>query len=177
QMPTYVGARVRATEEAHLVLHAVALNRLPMIHNRLLNVERWSIMEGSIFVWEERVGSRDDSTSSAICRWTDGRRWGPSRVKDEFLIYHENLPALPDGTPQADKDDIASRLIKQTYSAWVQVNGQRKKWHLVAYYTQKTDKTLTRIFDIPDFAALRGTFSPDKYTSARAPKTRGRSNS
>ncbi|KAH9839128.1 Gti1/Pac2 family-domain-containing protein [Rhodofomes roseus] len=177
QSPTCLNVRVKTTEEAHLVLHKVALNHLPMIHNRLLEDERWSVREGSVFVWEERK-ERDNHNSSAISRWTDGRRWGPSRVKDEFLIYHEHLPDVPDNMDPAEREEfIASRLIKQTYSAWVQLVGGRKKWHLVAYYSQRTDKTLPRILSIPDFALCRGTYTPDRYTSARAPRTRPRSNS
>ncbi|KZT71707.1 hypothetical protein DAEQUDRAFT_723785 [Daedalea quercina L-15889] len=199
QMPTCQGVRVLDIEEARIVMHAVSLGRRPMIHDRLREDERWSIMPGSVFVWEER-DEHDDPNGSAISRWTDGRRWGPSRVKDEFLIYHENLPDLPAGTSEAQASEFAaSKLIKQTYSAFVDVNGRRKKWHLgerprgtfapharsrrrrrpppVAYYTKNTDKRLTRVFNAPELAHYRGRFSPDRYMNARVSKTRGRSNS
>ncbi|KAI0725274.1 Gti1/Pac2 family-domain-containing protein [Fomitopsis betulina] len=178
QQPTWREVRIKRSEEAKLVMHAVALKYAPLIHSRLQEDERRAIvMEGSVFVWEER-DEPSETNGSAIIRWTDGRRWGPSRVQGEFLIYHENLPALPPDINEADRNEyIASRLIKQTFSARVDVDGRRKKWHLVAYYTQRADRQLPRVFDVEPFRSLRNTLPPHQYESARASRPRGRGSS
>ena len=81
QRPTCKRLRVRSPLDAQTIFHAVSLGILPMVARRLDTEERRAIHSGCVFVWEERsVGS--DSTSLGIERWTDGIRWGPSRVRD-----------------------------------------------------------------------------------------------
>jgi hypothetical protein len=97
QRPTCTGLRVRSPTDAQVIFHAVSLNILPMVNRRLDTEERRAISSGSVFVWEER-GPNSEATgvssltarSSAMTdiaqlgieRWTDGIRWGPSRVRD-----------------------------------------------------------------------------------------------
>lgn len=92
QRPTCKRLRVRSPLDAQTIFHAVSLRILPMVTRRLDTEERRAIHSGCVFVWEERsVGS--DSTSLGIERWTDGIRWGPSRVRDVNLFI--SLPYPP----------------------------------------------------------------------------------
>lgn len=120
QRPTCVRLRVRSPLDAQTIFHAVSLGLLPMVARRLDTEERRAIHSGCVFVWEERsVGS--DSTSLGIERWTDGIRWGPSRVRDvspllngsycvilmrlqEFLFYHEKDQEPIDVESNSDSD-------------------------------------------------------------------------
>lgn len=61
QPPTITGLRIRSVNDAHVVFHAVYLNRLPIVSRRLDTEERRSITSGSVFVWEER-GSNTEAT-------------------------------------------------------------------------------------------------------------------
>ncbi|KAF5351916.1 hypothetical protein D9756_007641 [Leucocoprinus leucothites] len=89
QQPTCVGMRVRTTQDAQAIFHAVHLQLLPMITRRLDNEERREIRSGCVYVWEERSPNAESIGGVGIERWTDSRSWGPSRVRDEFLYYHE----------------------------------------------------------------------------------------
>lgn len=63
-------------------------------------------------------------------------------------------------------------LIKQTYSVFVETPRGRRKWHLIAYFTQESAEHLRSIDDIPQLAAL--SVPPGKYRSARSAKGRPR---
>ncbi|KAJ3001731.1 hypothetical protein NUW54_g6247 [Trametes sanguinea] len=128
-------------------------------------------------------------------RWTDGMGWGPSRVRDEFLFYHqrENDVHEDPNNPSARWASImrrrdargnlpfsrseAERLIKQTYSVHVSLPEDRRravtrKWHLTAYFSQTTIDSLGTIDDIPgvgDVVVPEGWFK-----SARASKANKR---
>lgn len=70
-----------------------------MIHNRLDSTERLEVRPGAVFIWEERStalleGSNISGTSGGIRgieRWTDGLKWGPSRVRE---VSDSLLPAI-----------------------------------------------------------------------------------
>ncbi|KAF9523250.1 Gti1/Pac2 family-domain-containing protein [Crepidotus variabilis] len=162
QHPTLQNVRIRSTRDALQVFHGVATHRVPLITRRLDAEERRNIMPGNVYVWEER-GANTEPTGLGMERWTDGMGWGPSRVRDEFLFYHQkdsdaaddllnpvtpwaqmmrrpgsrpNKPFGPDGRPLPD----AERLIKQTYSVHVSLPADRpkgiiRKWHLTAYFS------------------------------------------
>lgn len=141
-----------------------------MVTRRLDAEERRAISSGHVFVWEER-GSNTEATGLGLERWTDSKRWGPSRVKDEFLFYHEREPEQAEGS---DSDEtLPSRsgifrdnLCKQTYSAFVETPKGRRKWHLIAYFTQESVEYLRTVDDIP---TLNNLFvPPGKYKSARS---------
>ncbi|RDB25457.1 cAMP-independent regulatory protein pac2 [Hypsizygus marmoreus] len=162
QLPTCTGLRVRTTADAHIIFHAVSLNILPIVSRRLDTDERRSISSGCVYVWEER-GPNTDATGVGIERWTDSIRWGPSRVRDEFLFYHEK-EATPTGEHASDSDAMSPQhtkrgihrdnLIKQTYSVFIETPRGRRKWHLIAYFTQESLDYLRTIDDLPHLASL-----------------------
>ena len=45
-----------------------------------------------------------------IERWTDGIRWGPSRVRDEFLFYHEKDAAPTEDIASDSDSSVVSPL-------------------------------------------------------------------
>ncbi|KAK7043224.1 hypothetical protein VNI00_008578 [Paramarasmius palmivorus] len=196
QRPTITVLRIRSPADAHVIFHAVSLNLLPMVSRRLDTEERRSISSGCVFVWEER-GSNAEATGLGIERWTDSIRWGPSRVKDDFLFYHEKEPEPTElellggatGMQQTGRGCFRENLIKQTYSVFVETSRGRRKWHLstprffvlrttwryanahrrvVAYFTQDSMEYLRTIDDIPALANLH--VPPGKYTTARTGK-------
>ncbi|KAI0823434.1 Gti1/Pac2 family-domain-containing protein [Trametes gibbosa] len=173
QLPTCTGIRIRTMADAHVIFHAVTIGLLPIVSRRLDIEERRYIHSGCVCVWEERSVSGQGSSATGIERWTDGRRWGPSRVRDEFLYYQEKLPEF-----EADEELAAliyeSRLIKQTYSVFVDTPTGRRKWHLVAYFTGETLERLSTVDDIPELAAIRPMIPSGKYNAARLARQRTR---
>ncbi|KAG1772551.1 Gti1/Pac2 family-domain-containing protein [Suillus placidus] len=181
QQPTCTSLRVRSPQDAQIIFHAVALGVLPMVTRRLDTEERRSITSGCVFVWEER-GPSPEATGLGIERWTDGKRWGPSRVRDEFLFYQERDPEPVDVDPNSDSDTtigssplaqpgvpheyVRVSLVKQTYSVFVETPTRgRKKWHLIAYFTHDSLDYLRTVSDLPDLARI--VVPPGNYRSAR----------
>jgi len=180
QQPTCTRLRVRSPPDAQVIFHAVAVGVLPMVTRRLDTEERRAITSGSVFVWEEREPN-PEATGLGIERWTDGKRWGPSRVRDEFLFYQEKDPDPIDVDANSDSDTtlgsgshphnnsrqepVRSSLVKQTYSVYVDTPRGRRKWHLIAYFTADTADDLRTVSDIPELARLN--VPPGKYRSAR----------
>jgi len=184
QRPTITGIRVRTPSDAHAIFHAVSLKMLPIVSRRLDTEERRLIASGCVFVWEERGPNAESSCQLGIERWTDSIRWGPSRVKDEFLYYQEKGPESTEMEMTSDSDTAVysptdsnravfrDNLIKQTYSVFVETNRGRRKWHLIAYFTQESLNYLRTIDDISVLSNLY--VPPGKYTSARSAKGRPR---
>ncbi|KAI0026765.1 Gti1/Pac2 family-domain-containing protein, partial [Vararia minispora EC-137] len=164
QPPTCINIRIRSVADAHVVFYAVQCGVLPIVTRRLDNEERRAIRSGSVYVWEER-GADSEATGLGIERWTDGIRWGPSRVRDEFLFYHEK-------EIEYEFDALAPpyRLVKQTYSVFLDTDRGRRKWHLIAYFTQESLDTLDAVDAVPHLAALH--VPPRSFSSARAVKGR-----
>ena len=52
-----------------------------MVTRRLDADERLALRSGCIYAWEER-GPHSEITGLGIERFTEGRRWSPSRVRD-----------------------------------------------------------------------------------------------
>ena len=52
-----------------------------MVTRRLDAEERLALRSGCIYAWEER-GPHSEITGLGIERFTEGRRWSPSRVRD-----------------------------------------------------------------------------------------------
>ncbi|KAI0674512.1 Gti1/Pac2 family-domain-containing protein [Trametes maxima] len=194
QQPTLTNVRIRSTRDALQIFYAVARNILPMTTRRLDAEERRAISSGCVYIWEERCAN-SEATGMGMERWTDGMGWGPSRVRDEFLFYHQRENDAHDdpnnpsarwasmmrrrdarGNPPFSRSD-AERLIKQTYSVHVSLNEDRargliRKWHLTAYFSQTTIDSLGTIDDIPgvgDVVVPEGLFK-----SARASKANKR---
>jgi len=196
QSPTLQNVRIRSVRDALQVFHGVSTKRLPLITRRLDAEERRAIVSGNVYVWEER-GANTEPTGLGMERWTDGMGWGPSRVRDEFLFYHQKEsnfefsddlinPVTPWSQMMRKREQYVShmsryssmqpeRLVKQTYSVHVSLpadspRGNERKWHLTAYFSQqRLDElnTIDRIRGIGDVLVPDGLFR-----SARAGKMR-----
>ncbi|KAJ2934464.1 hypothetical protein H1R20_g2613, partial [Candolleomyces eurysporus] len=159
QQPTHPRLHVRDGRDAHVVFEAVRLGHLRPVVRRLNEMERSTyVHSGAIFVWIE---SDDDV---GLKRWTDGRVWGQSRMREPYLFYDEKLPydnhglsrklnraptsRFVDRVPKAGLSSSSlshqeqstnhhKGLVKQAYSAWVTPNpyARPQKWHLTAYFT------------------------------------------
>ncbi|KIY67915.1 hypothetical protein CYLTODRAFT_396264 [Cylindrobasidium torrendii FP15055 ss-10] len=166
---TCTGTKLGSADAARTILHAVRCGLLPLLVQRLSPEERLAISAGDIFVWEEKSLGSD----SGIERWTDSKRWSASRVKDAFLLYNEKLEPNESFVAVGSELKIAPQrdcLVKQTFTSHVTTARGRRKWHLIAYYTESSLSTLRTIDDFP---LLRGLDVPhDKYPSARAVKGR-----
>ncbi|EIM83018.1 uncharacterized protein STEHIDRAFT_64307 [Stereum hirsutum FP-91666 SS1] len=193
QRPTCTEVRIKTVADAHVIFYAVSLGILPMVNRRLDSEERRNLKAGDVYCWEER-GPDAEATGLGIERWTDGIRWGPSRVRDasNFLFYHEkdnsdmdlnligpstvhrhlyvsrfNLQ-LPPGAYYGRRE----KLIKQTYSVFIDAGERRRKWHMIGYFTQETANTLYSVRDFTHLAHLE--VPPGSFRSARSAKGRPR---
>lgn len=81
QQPTCTNVRIRSTSDAHKIFGAVQQGLLQMVTRRLDAEERLALRSGCIYAWEER-GPHSEITGLGIERFTEGRRWSPSRVRD-----------------------------------------------------------------------------------------------
>lgn len=103
QQPTCTNIRIRSTVDAHKIFSAVQQGLLHMVSRRLDADERQALRSGCIYAWEER-GPHSETTGLGIERFTEGRRWSPSRVREVYLIfidgdlivdcYHIGVPLL-----------------------------------------------------------------------------------
>ncbi|KAH7926249.1 hypothetical protein BV22DRAFT_1194519 [Leucogyrophana mollusca] len=181
QQPSLQNVRIRSTRDALHIFYAVARKALPLITRRLDAEERRAIIPGNVYVWEER-SANSEATGLGMERWTDGMGWGPSRVRDEFLFYHQKECDISDDpssaatpwaqmismypSPRSRATSESERLIKQTYSVRVSLpedrpRGISRKWHLTAYFSQqKLDRlnTVDNISGIGDVPVPDGWF-------------------
>ncbi|KAJ7709609.1 Gti1/Pac2 family-domain-containing protein [Mycena rosella] len=155
QHPTHPRLHVRNAHDAHVVFEATRQGFLRPITRRLDGNERSTIIQsGAVFVWEE------SNHAPGLKRWTDGRVWSQSRMREPYLFYDEKLDDGSDSPDQSFQTyrfvDGVSRgglsssalshqerstnihrgLIKQAYSAWVVThpNSLPRKWHITAYF-------------------------------------------
>ncbi|KAG5722242.1 hypothetical protein E4T56_gene3894, partial [Termitomyces sp. T112] len=162
QQPTLTNVRIRSVQDAHRIFYAVQKGRLERIRRRLDVDERNALRSGCIYVWEQRGSHAVDVMGLGIERFTEGKKWTASRVRDEFLFYYQ---IKPHDAP-ADWD----QLIKQTYSVWVNKKDGKRKWHLTAYFSERTVSDLATIDDI---VAVRNLFPPmGLYSSPRVGRSR-----
>ena len=99
QVPTCTDVRIRSTHDAHKIFLAIQRGELFMVSRRLDADERLALRSGCVYAWEERGGCSRNShtfcsidrvrtgphteiTGLGIERFTEGRRWSPSRVRD-----------------------------------------------------------------------------------------------
>ncbi|KAI8993933.1 hypothetical protein BD414DRAFT_521050 [Trametes punicea] len=165
QSPTCTGMRVRNVRDAEIILHAVATGLLPMVMHRLADEDRLALAPGCIYVWEERSSNPLEATGQEIQRFTEGRSWGPSRARDNFLIYYEKDSPARNSLLHRKNVRHAPQFIKQTYSVYVDYPRNSKKWHLNAYYTQESLETLATVDDLPIFRMVK--VPPNRYVCAR----------
>ncbi|KIM22611.1 hypothetical protein M408DRAFT_78848, partial [Serendipita vermifera MAFF 305830] len=189
QVPTARGIKIRSASDAHLLFYAVHLGRLPIIQRRLDATERMEVTSGAVFVWEERSASTVATASgviSGIERWTDGLKWGPSRVRDDFLFYQEKDPDLTVSPPPLNNHHLyrtkragqPEPLIKQTYSVhyYPQIlegkppTEPARKWHLTAY---RSSDAVDRLADVTSVPELQNINPPEGlFRKARIGKKR-----
>ncbi|KIK70181.1 hypothetical protein GYMLUDRAFT_34668 [Collybiopsis luxurians FD-317 M1] len=191
QRPTLESVRIRSTRDALQVFYGVATNKLALITRRLDAEERRAIKPGDVYVWEER-GANTETIGIGMERWTDGMGWGPSRVRDEFLFYHQKESDIEDDPltpitpwaqllrrdpriPNSSRSVENERLVKQTYSVQVYLPADRargivRKWHLTAYFSQEK---LSRLRMIDSVQGIGNVAVPEGlFRSARANKAR-----
>ncbi|KAJ7782364.1 hypothetical protein DFH07DRAFT_321464 [Mycena maculata] len=152
QQPTCTNLRIRSVEDAHRIFYAVRKGILRMVTRRLDADERNALKTGCVYAWEER-SPNSEITGLGIERFTEGRRWSPSRVRDEFLFYYEKF-VPPDRGASSREPPGWEQLVKQTYSVWVDTGKGRRKWHLTAYFTQSTVDGLGTVDNIPNVRRL-----------------------
>lgn len=87
QRPTHPRLHLRDMRDAHIVFEAVRRGFLKPVQRRLNEYERSTyIISGSVFVWEE------SDEESGLKRWTDGRIWSQSRMREVNLMSsHDEL--------------------------------------------------------------------------------------
>ncbi|WWC98212.1 hypothetical protein V866_005103 [Kwoniella sp. B9012] len=170
QQPAAICALKSPVDAIH-ILEAVRLGIVPRVTRRLTGHERAMIRPGTVWVWEEE--------ETNMRRWTDGRRWGASRVGGGgFLVYTESSESLSPPPSRSDSPygqhngyypgPSSSRrqesLIKQTYSTSMThpVTGKLKKFHVVAYSSKHNPQgdvhnPLPLPHQLPALASLRVT--------------------
>lgn len=158
QEPTCTNLRIRSTQDTHKIFYAIQKGNLKMVTRRLDADERQALQSGCVYAWEER-GPHSEITGLGIERFTEGRRWTPSRVRDEFLFYYERYMPPADATGSVSPADTKpprdwEPLVKQTYSVWVETDNGKRKWHITAYFTQGTIDQLRCVDDIPGVGDL-----------------------
>ncbi|KAJ6594461.1 hypothetical protein B0H19DRAFT_1095594 [Mycena capillaripes] len=164
QQPTCTNLRIRSVDDAHKIFYAIRRGVLRMVTRRLDSDERAALRTGCVYAWEER-SPNTEITGIGIERFTEGRRWSASRVRDEFLFYYEKW--VPD--PNHGSQPVGwEQLVKQTYSVWVDTEKGRRKWHLTAYFTQSTVDQLGTVDDIEDVRQLQ--VPTGMFTSTRIGK-------
>ena len=81
-LPTVQGVRVRSTRNANVLFHAVTCGILLVASDHRLDAaDRAALRAGYAYVWEERSPAAD-AIGAGMERFTEGRHWYPSRVRD-----------------------------------------------------------------------------------------------
>jgi hypothetical protein len=129
QVPSCTNVRIRSTLDVHKIFYAVYLGLLPMITRRLDAKEREALSSGYCYAWEDR--GPHAITGIGIERFTEGRHWSASRVRDvrpcyylprtsrtfysqEFLFYYEKWE------PPKGKNGERTRSVIRT-RAWLPI--------------------------------------------------------
>jgi hypothetical protein len=86
QVPSCTNVRIRSTLDVHKIFYAVYLGLLPMITRRLDAKEREALSSGYCYAWEDR--GPHAITGIGIERFTEGRHWSASRVRDVRPFHH-----------------------------------------------------------------------------------------
>jgi Gti1/Pac2 family transcription factor len=93
QVPSCTNVRIRSTADVHKIFYSVYLGLLPMITRRLDAKEREALSSGYCYAWEDR--GPHAITGIGIERFTEGRHWSASRVRDVRLPHHSHLSISP----------------------------------------------------------------------------------
>lgn len=89
QVPSCTNVRIRSTADVHKIFYSVYLGLLPMITRRLDAKEREALSSGYCYAWEDR--GPHAITGIGIERFTEGRHWSASRVRDVRLSHYSHL--------------------------------------------------------------------------------------
>ncbi|KAJ6478393.1 hypothetical protein C8R45DRAFT_1007130, partial [Mycena sanguinolenta] len=108
-----------------------------------------------------KIAKTTDMSELPIERWTDSRRWGPSRREEGFRWYEEKH-SNPLGSSRASEKEP---LCKQTSAAFVKTEGGQKTLHLIAYFTRSTAKQLGTVDGLPGIRHLE--VPPGMFMNAR----------
>lgn len=152
-IPSWQGY-IASTTDALVIIEAYLLGIVNGIPRRPRYAEHHSLIKsGSVVIFEER--------SSGIKRWTDGLKWGPSRVLGNFLIYRELDDASNPIRKSTAKPRTSSRSgrkrtggasaanVAGSFGDWYQfkqdglvkktisVSVQERTLHLVSYFTME----------------------------------------
>ncbi|KAJ2155315.1 Gluconate transport-inducing protein [Coemansia sp. RSA 637] len=122
--PTYRGY-IATTDDALLMFEACRLGMLQRRTRRLCERERSMLESGCVYVWDEN--------ESGIRRWTDGKRWSPSRVNGCFLSYTELEPKNNE-LPDISDMPLDNGMIKKSMTLFTK---QNSKLHLICYYSTR----------------------------------------
>lgn len=95
QVPSCTNVRIRSTADVHKIFYSVYLGLLPMITRRLDAKEREALSSGYCYAWEDR--GPHAITGIGIERFTEGRHWSASRVRDVRLAHLSHLSISPSG--------------------------------------------------------------------------------
>ncbi|KAG6007226.1 hypothetical protein E4U21_006245 [Claviceps maximensis] len=151
-IPSWQGY-IASTTDALVIIEAYLLGIVNGIPRRPRYAEHHSLIKsGSVVIFEER--------SSGIKRWTDGLKWGPSRVLGNFLIYRElddssNPIRKPTAKPKTSRSGrkrsagTSAANVAGSFGDWYQfkqdglvkktisVSVQERTLHLVSYFTME----------------------------------------
>jgi hypothetical protein len=151
--PTFKGY-IATLHDVHILIECCLLGMVKPITRRLQECEQDELIRsGNVFVFEEE--------SSNIKRWTDGKRWGPSRTDERFMVYQEK-ELIPGSISKKSKtakqnnrgiskpefhgggsvrslvgydDSRHPQLMKKCIAVtWRQSSSTASRYHLVSYY-------------------------------------------
>ncbi|KAJ7205117.1 hypothetical protein C8J57DRAFT_1259064 [Mycena rebaudengoi] len=187
QYPTFAGLSIKNIEEAHAVLFAVYSGLSHLLSRRLDVVEQGLIRNGDIYVWEDRKPV--PGIRHGIERFRDGRTWSIPRRKGPFLYYterHESVVYRTQVFVSIALDYVfltayllsrsgcnpwgSEPLTKMTYSAEVDIAGEKKRWHINAYVLPTQSSQLMAFRDRIDLSNLK--CPANLFMTTRKGKTR-----
>jgi hypothetical protein len=121
QQPTCTNIRIRSVDDAHKIFYAIHKGVLRMVTRRLDSDERAALQTGCVYAWEER-SPNTEITGTGIERFTEGRRWSASRVRDVCRMHCSRSACLPlNSTPRnfcsTTKNGLLT-LIMGEYPVW-----------------------------------------------------------
>ncbi|KAJ7673429.1 hypothetical protein B0H17DRAFT_1140901 [Mycena rosella] len=118
---TFTGSSVETKQEAQRILIAASFGYIQVLEHPLSISEKQMISSGDIFVWD----------ATRVKKFRDGRRWGPSRGRGDFIYYEEVYYVHYCDEPIV----ISGGLTKKIYSGCIPSSNGELLWRLAAYYT------------------------------------------
>jgi len=105
--PSFFGY-LATTYDALVLLEACLSGLVQPLARRPPENERESLTRsGYVFIYDE---------TSGMTRWTDGRKWSPSRMQGNFLLYRETNPKPPSGHSRTNRASRGQNAVtRDTY--------------------------------------------------------------